>query len=177
VIGNWQRYGFAQPGPDQRWIRYYDDAYLIDRDGRIVDTREGMDWDRYGAHWAGEGDMPRHEADERVRTYVYGAPGYGAGYPPPPPPAYYGYGAYGSYGAYGGYGYGAYGYGAPIVVETTVYGGGGYTEEVTEEYERVQTPRRVHRARPRCICRPAPRPRPRPVQHRPAPRPPAGERG
>src|SRR3954453_3853827 len=24
-IGNWQMYGFADPGPDGRWIRYYDD--------------------------------------------------------------------------------------------------------------------------------------------------------
>jgi len=176
VIGNWQLYGFAAPGPGQRWIRYYDDAYLLDGDGRIVDEREGLDWDSYGEHWAMDGDAPYYDGrgDERVRTYVYGAPGY------PPPQGYYGYGGYG---AYGGYGYG-YGYGAPIIVETTVTGGGGYTEEVTEELVRVRTPHRrvVHRA-PRCICQaPAPRvvrprPRPHPAPRRPAPRPPAGERG
>lgn len=176
TIGNWQLYGFAAPGAGQRWIRYYDDAYLLDGDGRIVDVREGLDWDRYGEHWAMDGDVPYygdgHGEDARVRTYVYGAPGYPA--PPPPPPGYYA-----GYGAYGAYGYG-YGYAYPIIVETTVSGGGaGYTEEVTEELVRVRTPHRARRA-PRCICRtPAPRvaPRPRPAPRRAAPRPPAGERG
>jgi Ni/Co efflux regulator RcnB len=170
TIGDWQAYGFAAPGADQRWIRYYDDAYLIDRDGRIVDSRDDIEWDRHGDRWA-----DGYGGDARVRTYVYGAPGY-----PPPPPAYGYGGAYGGYGYYGG-SYGGYGYGYayPIIIETTVTGGGGgYVEEVTEELERVQTPRRVrHRAAPRCICRaPAPRPHPRPRPHR-APTPPPGERG
>lgn len=193
AVGNWQLYGLSVPGPGQRWIRYYGDAYLIDGDGRIIETRADVDWDRAGAAIArrdgdrdhGEhpmrhhgdrdhgdhgdhGDHHRHHGGgERVRTYVHGVPGYP---PPPPPPGYYEqYGAQGGY--YGGY-YGGYGYGYPIIVETTVWGSGGYIEEVTEEVEQVARPRRVRRARP-CVCRPAPRPAPR----RAAPRPPAGERG
>src|SRR5687768_18603626 len=46
-IQNWQMYGFADPGRDRRWVRYYDDAYLIDGDGRVVDERYGLDWDEY----------------------------------------------------------------------------------------------------------------------------------
>jgi Ni/Co efflux regulator RcnB len=177
-IGNWQLYGFAEPGPDQRWIRYYDDAYLVDGDGRILDEREDMDWGRYGGDWDMEGEMPRHReiivdarhadghghGDERrrVETRVDGGPGYP---PPPPPPPGYGYGY--------GYGAGYYGYGVayPIVIETVTTSGGGYSEEVTEELVRVRAPRRhVVRRRPRCTCQ-APRPRPAP------PPPPAGERG
>ena len=191
-VGNWQVFGLPAPGPGQRWIRYYGDAYLVDGDGRVVDVRADLDWERAGEararrdgdHGHGDrghdhGDHHRHHGgEEHVRTYVYGAPGYppvyGAPGYPPPPPGYY-YGGEGGYhgGYYGGYGYG-YGYAYPIIVETTVWGSGGYVEEVTEEVERVAAPRRVRRARP-CVCRPAPRPRP--VQRRPAPRPPAGERG
>ena len=50
-IQNWGMYGFPQPFDGGRWVRYYDDAYLIDRDGRVRDGRYGMDWDRYGERW------------------------------------------------------------------------------------------------------------------------------
>jgi Ni/Co efflux regulator RcnB len=181
-VNNWQMYGFANPGADQRWVRYYDDAYLIDRGGRVVDTRYGMDWDRYGEDWdmddgipsyRGRGDHARgddHDEDERHdgrgehhgergghgehHMMMQGGPGHGA--------------AYGGY-----YGYGAYAY--PIVIETITTTGGGYSEEIVEEY--VQVRHRARRARPRCVCA-----APRPVVRRPAPRPvrarpPAGERG
>lgn len=59
-INNWQAYGFANPGDDQRWVRYYDDAYLIDRGGRVVDSREGLDWDQYGERWEVEGGVPSY---------------------------------------------------------------------------------------------------------------------
>jgi Ni/Co efflux regulator RcnB len=183
-IRNWQMYGLADPGPDGRWIRYYDDAYLIGRDGRIRDSREGLDWDRYGEEWEmadgipayrgsrdyrpGDEDYARSEEHEehgegrmehREMHMRHGGPGYGYDHG----------GATHVYG--GGYGYGAYAY--PIVIETVTTTGGAqaYSEEVVEEY--VQVRRAHHRARPRCVCRtPVRRPPPPP-----RPRPPAGERG
>ena len=197
-IGNWQNYGFADPGPDGRWIRYYDDAYLIDHDGRIRDSREGLDWDRYGEQWDMADGIPAYRGS---RDYRPGDEDYAEderrgdddhdghmrhgdmremremhmrhGGPPMPGPGYgYGGGHTQVYG--GGGGYGAYAY--PIVIETVTTGAAAqsYSEEVTEEY--VQVRRAHHRAHPRCACQ-APR-RPAPV-HRapPRPRPPAGERG
>jgi hypothetical protein len=186
-VNNWQMYGFADPGPDGRWIRYYDDAYLIDHEGRIRDSREGLDWDRYGEQWdmadgipayhgsrdyrpddrdyayaEEQGDRDGHMRHEEMRMR-HGGPPMG------PPPGYGGYTqVYG-----GGYGYGAYAY--PIVIETVTAGAAAqtYSETVTEEY--VQVRRAHHRARPRCTCQ-----APRPPVHRappPRPRPPAGERG
>ncbi|HYI49551.1 MAG TPA: RcnB family protein [Allosphingosinicella sp.] len=187
-IGNWQSYGFAAPGEDQRWVRYYDDAYLIDGGGRVHDERYGVDWDRHGEEWDDHDGIPGYrggggfvgneyseEHDEReehhgARGGHHGGQGHGGpGYGPPPPG--YGHGA-----AYGGgyYGYGAYAY--PIVIETITTSGGGYSEEIVEEYVEVRQRHRARRPRPRCQCAPPPRPAPR----RPAPRrprPPAGERG
>lgn len=47
VVGNWQGHGLGAPGYGRNWIRYYDDAYLIDRSGRIHDSVYDIDWDRY----------------------------------------------------------------------------------------------------------------------------------
>ena len=196
-IDNWQAYGFSAPGDDQRWVRYYDDAYLVDDYGRVVDTRYGVRWDRYGDDWDYQDGIPGYRGDWRdydeseyaedegegedyadmrghggyggPRGPMMPPPGYG-----PPPPGYAGPppGAGGYTPVYGGYGgYGMYAY--PIVIETvTTTGSSGYTEEVVEEYVQTAHRRRAHRARPRCSCA---RPAPRPVYRRP--RPPAGERG
>ena len=190
-IQNWQMYGFADPGPDRRWVRYYDDAYLVDRDGRVMDERYGLDWDEYGERWEmadgipayyGRGDyrpddgdhewVERHGGrdhdgygDDRYRhAGGYGSPGCGPG-----PCAGYGPPACqpaphpcGGYGS--GYGYYGYGVAYPIIIETTVWGASTTYEEVVEEVVEVrERPRRRYRP-------PPPRPRPRP-------RPPAGERG
>jgi Ni/Co efflux regulator RcnB len=191
-IGNWQMYGFADPGPDGRWIRYYDDAYLIDRDGRIRDSREGLDWDEYGEDWDMADGIPAYRGSRDYRPgerdYEWDEGHHGGpdghmehgemhhGGPAMPGPGYgYGYGGgYGSTQVYGGgYGYGMYAY--PIVIETITTSGGGYSEEVVEEYVSVRR-HRPHR-RARCVCQ-APRPAPRAPAPRPArPRPPAGERG
>ena len=191
-ISNWQMYGFSNPGPDGRWVRYYDDAYLVDREGRIRDSREGLDWDRYGEEWDMADGIPAYRGHREYRPddddYAYAEaqehhggrmmregmrrPG-----PPMPGPGYgpgagyaYGGGQTQVYG--GGYGYGAYAY--PIVIETVTTTGGAqsYSEEVVEEYRTVR--RAHHRARPRCLCQ---APRPAPVHRAPRPRPPAGERG
>jgi len=186
-IDNWRAYGFADPGADHRWIRYYDDAYLIDRGGRVADTRYGLDWDQYGEQWEVSDGIPAYRGSREWRPgpddyawfqsqsgWDYGHYGHGA----------QGHAGYGHGGAYtqvhgGGYGYGAYAY--PIIIETTTTTAAtGYVEEIIEEYVQV---RRQRRARARsCNCpapraaRPAPRPAPRRALPRPA-RPPAGERG
>lgn len=48
-IGNYSNYGLARPQPGYGWSRYYDDAVLTDRDGRVIDSVRGVDWDRYGS--------------------------------------------------------------------------------------------------------------------------------
>ena len=185
-IGDWQTYGFYAPGEDQRWVRYYDDAYLIDGDGRVMDERYGVDWRRYGGEWEEQDGIPGYRGEWRdSEEEDYAEEGYGEreergemrghhgpmmpppGYGPPPPGTH----VYG-----GGYGYGMYAY--PIVIETvTTSGSSGYTEEIVEEYVQTSHRRRAHRPRPRCSCAPAPRPAPRRPAPRPRPRPPAGERG
>lgn len=57
-IGNWGAYGFYQPGADQRWVRYYDDAYLIDGGGRVIDERYGVNWNGYGEEWEEHDGVP-----------------------------------------------------------------------------------------------------------------------
>jgi Ni/Co efflux regulator RcnB len=47
-VSNWWSYGLAEPGAGRRWVRYYDDAVLIDDRGYIYDTAPGVDWDSYG---------------------------------------------------------------------------------------------------------------------------------
>jgi len=46
-IGNWSTYGFARPSAGYGWSRYYDDAVLTDRYGRVVDYVPNYNWDRY----------------------------------------------------------------------------------------------------------------------------------
>jgi len=139
-INNWQMYGLADPGPDGRWIRYYDDAYLIDRDGRIRDSREGLDWDRYGEQWEMADGIPAYRGSRAYRPgredeeWAEAHEGHmrhgemremhmrreGPLMGPPMGPAYGG--AYTQvYGGGGGYGNYAY----PIVIETTTTTGGG----------------------------------------------------
>ena len=186
TINNWQMYGFSDPGADGRWIRYYDDAYLIDHDGRIRDTREGLDWDRYGEEWDMADGVPAYRGGRDYRPgdedYAWAEEHEGQGgemremrmrHGGPLTGPGYGYGGGYSRVYGGGYGYGAYAY--PIVIETVTTGAAAqtYSEEVVEEYVTVR--RAHHRARPRCICQAPPRP-----VHRtppPRPRPPAGERG
>jgi Ni/Co efflux regulator RcnB len=165
-IGNWGMYGFSNPG-DGRWIRYYDDALLLDRDGRVLDGRYGWDWDRYGAdQWSYDDDgVPEYAGDYDDEG---GAGDYAEAeqyerregppmrrMPPPPPGPGYGYG----YGAGCGCGYG---YGAPVLVSETIVTEPPVVEQrtyVTTVVERVRVaPRR--RAATKLIRRaPAP-PRP-----------------
>ena len=168
-VRHWQVYGFPAPQPGWRWVRYYDDALLLDHRGRVMDGRYGIDWDRYGDRWSyDDRGAPYYDYDDDYyeerydrrddRRYGRGGgwdyseygrcdcgpgPRPGPGYPPPPPPPPYGYGY--------GYGYHGYGYGGATrtIVETTVETGGTTVieEEVIEERV-VQRPRRVVRRAP-----------------------------
>lgn len=42
---NWAHYGLGQPGFGHRWVRHYDDAYLVDQYGRVSDSRYGVGYD------------------------------------------------------------------------------------------------------------------------------------
>lgn len=169
-VQNWQVYGFADPGRDGRWVRFYDDAYLIGHDGRVRDHRYGMDWDRYGEEWEDEDGVPAYRGrrghhadrdddddDHDGRGGHHGGGHHGGGHMMQG--GGYGYGQGAAYG--GGYGYGFYAY--PIVIETvTTSAGCGCSYEVVEEVVEVR-----QRARRRPPVRRPPPPR----------RPPPGERG
>ncbi|OYY89934.1 MAG: hypothetical protein B7Y45_09970 [Sphingomonas sp. 28-66-16] len=45
-IGNYASYGLSVPPQGYYWTRYYDDAVLVDRGGRVWDSVNGLDWDR-----------------------------------------------------------------------------------------------------------------------------------
>jgi hypothetical protein len=184
-IQNWSMHGFSQPTHDRRWIRYYDDALLIDGDGRVHDGRYGWDWGRDGDRWGedengipvyvGDGDYEPGDwdyewaegwergdyRDEDRGAYAHhdrrGAPRR-CGNPCTrtySAPPPTGYG-------HQGYGYGYYGWGPVIVTETTVTTAPVVEQVTTYEYieEEVRVaPRR--KAKRRCNCpRPAPRPHP-----------------
>lgn len=112
AVNDWQAWGLTPPAPGMHWLRYYDDAVLVDGRGHIVDTRPGIGW-----------DAPRHGGP------VHGGPGYGG-------PAYGGPG-YGAPGYAGGPGYpGGPGYaggwhGGPNG-GTTVYHAGPNTTVTTQ---------------------------------------------
>ena len=169
-IGNWGLYGFPNPGPGGRWIRYYDDALLLDRDGRVLDGRYGWDWDRYGDQWSyGDDGVPEYAGDydeggpddyaDAERYERREGPPPMRRMPPPPPGPGYGY----------NYGYGAgcgCGYGAPVLVSETIVTEPPVVERrtyVTTVIERVRVAPRRHA--PSKLLRRAPAP------------PRAGERG
>lgn len=64
-IANSRAYGLPAPAYGYGWSRYYDDAVMTDRWGRVYDYRTGIDWDRYeggyGPHEAGYGGEPRRD--------------------------------------------------------------------------------------------------------------------
>ena len=73
IITDWGDYGLGEPPYGYHWSRYYDDAVLVDRYGRVTDCVPGVDWgDDQGA------------ADDYDYSHDVGP---GAGYPPPPPGA------------------------------------------------------------------------------------------
>ncbi|GAA0668827.1 Ni/Co efflux regulator RcnB [Sphingomonas insulae] len=64
-IGDWQAYGLTQPTYGYNWVRYYDDAVLVDGRGSVYDTRAGIDWDRYDAGYGDEDRVYAGGYDDR----------------------------------------------------------------------------------------------------------------
>ena len=86
-VHDYLSFGLAAPPPGYSWVRYYDDAVLVDRDGSVWDSRDGIPWS--GAVAMASADDGYARADSRA----------GAGYPPPriepvDPDDYYDDGAY-----------------------------------------------------------------------------------
>ena len=130
-LSDWGRYGLWNPGYGQNWIRYYDDALLIDGSGRVIDGRYGLDWDRGGY-------------DDGDDDYGYGGGGYDYGH---------GHGGYGDY-RQGGVTIHR-GPGTTVVV---VQGQPSVTTTTTTTYETVGTyphKRKWHKRtwKPACRCR------------------------
>ena len=70
-VGDYQSYGLSQPPYGYTWSRYYDDAVLIDGRGRVYDTVNGVDWNRWDASYdAGYNQAPGYPA------YPYPGGGY-----------------------------------------------------------------------------------------------------
>jgi hypothetical protein len=171
TVDNWGMYGLPAPFEGGRWIRYYDDALMMGPDGRVLDGRYGMDWDRFGDRWSfdehgvpvyvGHGDFYPTQRDyawvehyDQGRAYAQ-APAMGPPMGAPMPGQGYGY----QQAWAGSAGYSASSWGTmPIVTETVI------TEPATVETrtyveERVVTSRarrvvRHHAPRHRLRCVP-----------------------
>lgn len=71
-IANYSAYGLPAPAAGYGWSRYYDDAVMTDRYGRVYDMRSNVDWDRY------EGGYADDEADRDRRDNGVGGAAIGA---------------------------------------------------------------------------------------------------
>jgi len=148
-ISDFGTYGLSTPPQGYSWSRYYDDAVLTDRSGRIYDSVSGIDWDSYDSAdaygYGGGGGSASAGYGYAAAAGGGGGGGYGASYPqpqdgpggwsnqpapypaqpayapPPPPPMQGGYStSYSSSGYAGSGGYISGGYWYPPVTTTTV---------------------------------------------------------
>jgi len=72
---DWQSYGLSRPENGLRWVRYYDDAVLVDARGSVYDTRSDIRWD--GLDRSDHDSVDDHVAVERPvdeRPYAAGEP-------------------------------------------------------------------------------------------------------
>ena len=73
-ISDWQNYGLTQPSAGYNWVRYYDDAVLVDGRGAVYDMRPGIDWDAYDSdYYASEDRVYADSGYERRDNGVEGA--------------------------------------------------------------------------------------------------------
>lgn len=179
-IGDWSTYGLIAPPPGYFWTRYYNDAVLIDRSGRVYDSVAGINWDTYGAYDDGDYGSGYNGG------YGYNGPGYGYDGPPPAygapypaPGATYSQSPDGNVRTWTSTTVAGGGYApiSPIVVPAgavaTVTVPGAVTTTTTTEYiEETYTPvrtavvkKRVYRKPARTCWRPKPKPKPKPRCH------------
>lgn len=166
-VGNWNAYGFPEPTGDRRWIRYFDDALLVDREGRVHDGRYGFDWDEYGDDWNYDRGIPEYvgngdyRPDEEDYAYVEEEDVYadrdhddGRERHHDEIVTYRGHPALGYVYAYPAY---AWGYGGVTITETTVTTAPTVTAHKVYDYVDVAPRRRAKKRhyKPRCDC-PAP---------------------
>lgn len=156
TLRDFARYGLGVPPQGYFWVRYYDDAVLIDSAGHVLDVAAALDWGRFDGDYA-----------EGWTAYSQGyAGGYGAGYPAPvvtyaqplPPGGYvqsYGVGGYASGVSVNGVWYPA-GTATTITIQSAPVVTTTVTEYVTEREIKV---RRVYR-KPLRKWHPKPRRRP-----------------
>ena len=71
-VSDYLSFGLSAPPPGYSWTRYYDDAVLVDRDGRVWDSLDGIAWGGAAA------------AASASAGIAYADSGAGAGYGPPP---------------------------------------------------------------------------------------------
>src|SRR3546814_16303073 len=62
-------YGLSVPPAGYGWSRYYDDAVLTDRSGRVYAYRSGIDWNRSER----DGPVYRDAPPPRLPSYDYGS--------------------------------------------------------------------------------------------------------
>lgn len=67
-IGNYGAYGLPAPAYGYGWSRYYDDAVMTDRYGRVYDSRRNVDWGRYEGGYGPDGDYDDRGYDDRPRA-------------------------------------------------------------------------------------------------------------
>jgi Ni/Co efflux regulator RcnB len=182
-IGDYGTYGLSTPPQGYSWSRYYDDAVLTDRSGRIYDSVSGIDWDSYDsadAYGYGGGAASAGYGYAAAAGGGGGGGGYGASYPqpqpgpgawsnqpapypaqpayapPPPPPPMQG-GGYTTTTSSGGYISGGYWYPPVTTTTVTIQSAPVVTTTTTEYIETTYAPvRHVYRAAKRKY-RPAPR--------------------
>lgn len=76
-INDWSSWGLSRPAAGYDWVRYYDDAVLIDRRGKVWDSVSGLDWDRDGHGYDyDDGYVADREDYDRGYGADYDAPGY-----------------------------------------------------------------------------------------------------
>ncbi|MDH4745331.1 RcnB family protein [Sphingomonas sp. CBMAI 2297] len=170
-IPDYLSWGLAAPPYGYFWVRYYDDAVLVDDRGDVWDSVSGIGWadadswadssGSYSSAYSRSGTGAGYREPIRPidpNDYYDGYPGdYAPPADAPPPPGVQVQGYYGSGGAYYGGGShqsGAYYYGAPmgstvIVTMPAVTTTTTVTEEVVERTTYVRAaPRRVVRKAP-----------------------------
>jgi Ni/Co efflux regulator RcnB len=70
-IGNYGSYGFSRPSTGYGWSRYYNDAVLTDRYGRVQDSVYDVEWDRYDNYDDGAGEDYSGSYGYRDDGYTY----------------------------------------------------------------------------------------------------------